>query len=203
MGEDVRMDKRARIDDPVVAPLNALVRSWRSADDTALIPWFDPDDGGVAARLLVLMESPAPRTVANDGSGFCSQDNVDRSNRCVATSFASAGISRLDCVKWNVVPWALRDDGDHPRAPRQRDLELAAPALREVLALTPDVDVVLTLGNAALSGFMLAVTGEPFDTLYRVVAAPHPSQRNTAASAFAIRRIDNACRTIAAHLEKP
>lgn len=200
MPSDIWLDKRRRIDDSAVAPLNALVREWRSADTTKSIPWFDPDDGGVHARLLVLMESPAPRTLGAAGSGFCSQDNPDRSNRLLANLLHASAISRRDCVKWNMVPWALRDEAGKPRAPRRPDLELAAPRLRDILDLTDNLDVVLALGTAALSGFMLAVTTEPPTNLLRVLAAPHPSQRNTASSALSIQRIENALDAIATHL---
>jgi len=201
MPSDIWLDKRGRIDDPAVAPLNTLVRAWRSADATnVMIPWFDPDDGGVHARLLILMESPAPRTVSAAGSGFCSQDNPDRSNRLLANLLQKNGILRKDCVKWNMVPWPLRDEAGRPRPPRRPDLELAAPRLRDVLTLTAGIDVVLTLGSAALSGFMLAVTAEPPTRLFRVLAAPHPSQRNAASGARSLHRIEIALGAIATHL---
>lgn len=200
MPSDIWLNKRRRIDDSAVAPLNALVRAWRSADTTKSLPWFDPDDGGVRARLLILMESPAPRTLGAAGSGFCSHDNPDRSNRLLAKLLQASTIPRSDCVKWNMVPWALRDENDRPRPPRRPDLDLAAPRLREVLDLTRDVDVVLTLGSAALAGYMLAVTADPPAILRRVLAAPHPSQRNAASSAQSVRRIENALNAIATHL---
>jgi uracil-DNA glycosylase len=200
MSSDPWQDKLRRIDAPAVAPLNALVRAWRSTEAANSIPWFDPDDSGIHARLLLLVESPAPRTVSANGSGFCSLDNPDRSNQRLTKLLREKGISRSDCVKWNMVPCALRDEVGRPRPPRRRDLDLAAPRLREVLDLTRNLDVVLTLGSASLSGYMLAVTAEPPTTLHRVLAAPHPSQRNAASSALSVRRIENALGAIATHL---
>lgn len=200
MPSDVWEHKHRHLDDAAVAPLNSLVRTWRSNGPTEQIPWFDPDDGGVRARLLLLMESPAPRTLGANGSGLCSLDNLDASNRRLMGSLQSSGIPRGLCLKWNMVPWTLSDDAGRPRAPKRSDLEQAAPRLRDVLGLLPDLDVVLTLGHAALSGFMLAVTEQSPAQLLRVIAVPHPSQRNTASRELAARRIDNALNAIATYL---
>lgn len=201
MDESLVSDKRRRLDTPNVAPLNDLVRSWRSRGADRSIPWFDPDDGGTGAKVLILMESPAPRTVGPSGSNFCSLDNSDSSNRLLGNLIEEAGIRRADCLKWNAVPAALRDELGAPRAARRADVEDGAHRLREVLALTRRLQIVLTLGSAALSGFMLAITGEPPGRLYKVLAAPHPSQRNTSSRAQSLRRIENALRAIAADLD--
>ncbi|WP_131722599.1 uracil-DNA glycosylase [Mycolicibacterium chlorophenolicum] len=148
------------------------------------------------ARLLILMESPATRTVASAGSGFCSMDNADGTNRLLASLVAKAGISRAQCIKWNTVPWALTDEDGRPRAARRADINAGAEHVREVLTLTTELDIVLTLGNAALAGFMLAVTAETPAQLYRVLAAPHPSQRNAGSRSTSLRRIENALSAI-------
>ena len=200
MDQSLTPNKTGRLDAPHVAPLNGLVRSWRSTTGDSSIPWFDPDDGGVSARFMILMESPAPSTMGPGGSGFCSLDNGDSSNRLLASLVAAAGISRPDCVKWNAVPSALRDELGSPRTARRADLEDGAWRLRQVLDLTTELEVVLALGNAAVSGFMFAITVQPPRRLYRVVAAPHPSQRNSVARTQSLSRIKNALRAISLDL---
>ena len=75
--------KRTRVDEPHVAPLNELVRRWRepAGRPSRAVPWFDPDGGGVGARVLLLMESSGPRTVAAGDLGFSSEDNEDPTSR--------------------------------------------------------------------------------------------------------------------------
>ena len=66
--------KMARIRDPHVRPLNALAD--RVADSTGLphghIPYVDPDQGGIKARVLVLLDNPSTKAAAGTGSGLLS-----------------------------------------------------------------------------------------------------------------------------------
>ncbi|GAA1907626.1 uracil-DNA glycosylase [Williamsia serinedens] len=180
-------DKRARVRDRHVAPLNALVDDWRGVHPA--VPWFDPDDGGVLARVLILMESPAPRTMRVGGTGFCSEDNPDSSNRLLSSLRDEHGPARADCLKWNIVPWAVLDDAGRARTPDAGELAEAGAMLQEVLSVATAVEVVLTLGRPALAGYMAYLTAAPGRPLLPVVSAPHPSQRNTRGRDDAIRRI--------------
>lgn len=191
--------KHQRLDEPHVAPLNALVGAWRVERATSHIPWFDPDDGGVNARVLILMESPAPSTVSETGSGMCSEDNADPSNRQLSRLRAQAGIPRAQCIKWNMVPWSTHQPGTSARAPTRSEIESAVPYLLQLLELARDVDVVVALGKVASAGFMSATSaGAP--SLYRVVFAPHPSQRNAAARAETLERLARVFRLVANHI---
>ncbi len=144
------------------------------------------------------MESPAPATVGPTGSGFCSEDNEDRSNRLVRDMRMAAGLSRQDCLKWNAVPWAVMDCGGHPRTPTPSEIADATPYLLSVLDAALHIDVVITLGKSALSGFTATTTLVAPHRLYRLAAAPHPSQRNAIARDTAIQRIANAFHSAAA-----
>jgi uracil-DNA glycosylase len=192
--------KYERLNEPHVEPLNSLVRVWRTERATTRIPWFDPDDGGVHARILILMESPAPATVSETGGGVCSEDNVDVSNRTLSTLRTATGISRSVCVKWNMVPWGINEPGRPVSTPSRSDIETAVPYLLQVLALARSIDVVVTLGNVATAGFMRATAAADARRLYRVVSAPHPSQRNAAARSQALDRISHAFRLVANHI---
>lgn len=193
--------KHARAHEGSVRSLNASVLRWRT-ETVRSIPLFDPDDGGASARLLVLLESPGPKTVAAGGTGMCSFDNPDRTNPVLKAVFADADIDRLQCVKWNIVPWAVLDDAGHPVPPTASVLTEARPYLSELMALLPNLEVVLVLGAKALDGYMRALTASVPARLLPVVAAPHPSARNANAAAAARSRLINAAQSIHAFLEQ-
>lgn len=195
--------KHDRVDAPHARPLNTLIREWRARLPAAQIPWFDPDDGGIDARVLILMESPAPKTVGPTGSGFCSEDNDDPSNRLIRKIRTEAGLPRQLCLKWNAVPWAVLDSGGHPRAPSASEIDAATPYLIEVLDAAPNIEVVITLGKSALSGFTASTTLSTPRRLCRIAAAPHPSQRNALARDAAMKRIANAFQNAARYAAAP
>lgn len=114
-----RDEKLAALDRAHVRPLNDLVRRWRRRWPERTIPWFDPDDGGIEATVLLLMEAPGPRTAAAGNDGFCSEDNDDPTARTVRTVRASAGLPRVRYVKWNIVPrcWMGKAGGAHRDPP--------------------------------------------------------------------------------------
>jgi hypothetical protein len=73
--------RRAMLDLPHIAPLHIFVQSLRF-EGRGVVPDFDPLDGGVAAKVLFLMEKPGPMTddtarSGRVGSGFISRDNDD------------------------------------------------------------------------------------------------------------------------------
>ena len=51
--------KQGRLREEHVAPLQALVDEIRQDRDTDAVPYVDPDSGGVGARVLFIVESPA------------------------------------------------------------------------------------------------------------------------------------------------
>ncbi|MDF9714655.1 uracil-DNA glycosylase [Nocardioides sp. ChNu-153] len=200
-------DKLRRVDAPHVAALNALARGWRS--DGRFVPWFDPAGAGTAARVLVLMESPGPRTVAAGDLGFSSEDNTDPTSAVLRAARVEAGLERSHYLRWNVVPWPLHDADGRRRAPTTADLDAARPALRAVLAACPDLAVVVTVGTPALTGVMRHLTlgteenagPGPLPRLLPVLAVPHPSPRNGYHRAEARTRLTNALRQARLHLE--
>jgi uracil-DNA glycosylase len=204
--------------DPHVAPLNRAVERWRtdagsdagtnastdaSTDGSTgvgtntdgarrFIPWFDPDDGGVAARVLVLFESPSPSTIASDTEAISSEDNASASNRGFVSARERSGIARTDIVRWNVAPWAVVDCDGRKRQVTIDDLDTARPTLHELLVSLPNLAGIVTLGNWALTGVTRYMTLANDPVVVPVLAAPHPSPANGHRRTETQVRIENA-----------
>jgi hypothetical protein len=79
--------REAQLHDPHVLPLMNVVRDLRAQG--LIVPNVDPNDGGVNARVLVLLETPGPKAVA---SGFVSRDNPDPTARNLGLVLDEAGL---------------------------------------------------------------------------------------------------------------
>ncbi|MFY0405899.1 uracil-DNA glycosylase [Solicola sp. PLA-1-18] len=169
-----------------MAPLNALVERWRAGPPARTVPWFDPDGGGVDATVLLLMESPGPRTVEAGAGAITTEDNDDPTARRLHRLRVESGLPRERCVRWNVVPWALG------RTPTVADLEEARPALADVVALLTRLRVVVPFGTAALNGWMRHLTLTTGAGVVPTLGVPHPSPAN------GHRRSESEARTVAA-----
>jgi len=145
----VRETRRTQIDLPHVAPLNALRGRIAAGSPTGDgVPYFDPHDGGINARILMLAEAPGPAAVGK--SGFISCDNPDATAANAWHAYAAAGIPRGDIVRWNAVPWYIGSEGRTKiRAATVRDLRAAEPHLRQLLTLLPRLRVVVLCGRKA------------------------------------------------------
>ncbi len=154
--------------------LNLLVARWRKAEDETwrFVPGFDPDSGGSNARVLVLMESPGPGTIALGDAAISSEDNPGPTAAAFRRARTESSLIRSDYLRWNVVPWALS------RPPTVADLEEARPALAELLAALPQLRAVVAFGNSALTGIMRHFTLDADARVVPVLAAPHLSPSN-------------------------
>ena len=96
--------RRAMLDAPRAAPLAAFAEGLRRPG--AHVPDLDPMDGGIGARLLLLLEKPGPGTdPARGGSGFVSFDNDDPTAVAGWRFARGAGIDRAGVAIWNTCPW--------------------------------------------------------------------------------------------------
>ena len=165
--------KIALLEAPHVAPLTDYVRRLRaSRGGDESVPWFDPTDAGVDARILVLLEAPGRRATAKHGSGFISADNDDPTAENAWRLYRDAGVDRrTDVVVWNVIPWYIGTDLAI-RGWTQTDLAEARDALRDLLGLLPNVRVVVLQGKAAQAAWDRLGIDMP------VIRAPHPSPQN-------------------------
>lgn len=145
LGSDREREMRQRrLDEPHLAPLSDYVRQIRR--DTGLnreIPFFDPFDGGIAARCLYLLEAPGSRAVA---SGFVSRNNPDESAKNFFELNQAAGIPRTATVVWNIVPWYI-GSGQKIRPAGSADLTAGLPYLQQLLRLLPALRAVVIMGQ--------------------------------------------------------
>lgn len=168
-------ERRKRIWEPHVAPLNMLVEQIRAERSDGSVPWFDPAGGGVNARALLLLEAPGPGATAEagrrQGSGFVSLENDDQTAQNMWELREQAGLSPGDVVHWNIVPWYVGNRGGI-RAAKRDDIAEAEPYLRRLLGLLPKLKVVVLMGKKAQIGWKCArVEADEFI----VLSCPHPS----------------------------
>lgn len=175
--------KQARLWESHVAPINQLVDQIRLeiADEWAqahassappvFVPYVDPDSGGIQAKVLFVLESPAGPAAL--GSGMLSADNNDGTAKNVWLSYQASGMPRTYGLAWNAVPWYV-GDGKRNRNVTASDVARGMQYLRQLLDLAPDIRVVLALGKPAQ-----ASVGSAYDVLgprgISVINAPHPS----------------------------
>ncbi|MCJ2106184.1 uracil-DNA glycosylase [Methylobacterium sp. E-041] len=165
---EVLAARRAIRDAGHVAPLRAMAARIAREFDAA-VPDPDPLDGGIQARLLLLLETPGPAIVR---TGFVSRDNPTGTAANLFRFLAEAGIARADTLIWNAIPFVIHAEGALNRAPRRSEIRAAAPCLAPLLALLPDLAVVV------LSGRVAGMARESIAALrpgLPVVAIPHPS----------------------------
>ena len=133
-----------------VAPLNEWVRSLQDRlGPDAIIPWFDPWDGGSMAKILWLLEAPGPKaTRERGGSGFISCNNNDGTAQNTWETRVAAGVSRHLVVHWNVIPYYL-GSSTKIRAHDPKDIAAVGPLITELLDLLPHLHIVILGGGAA------------------------------------------------------
>jgi uracil-DNA glycosylase len=160
--------RKALLGEPHLTALRALAQRIAEARD-AEVPEPDPLDGGVEARLLLLLETPGP---AIRGTGLVSRDNPTGTAANLFRFLAEAGIARADTLIWNAIPWVIHAPGALNRAPRRSELVAAMPWLAPLLACLPSLRVVVLAGRVA---GMLRPTLVALRPDLAVVAIPHPS----------------------------
>lgn len=166
-------DKRARLREPHVAAINDLVD--RVASQTAMsVPYVDPDSGGIKARVLFVLESPA--TPAALGSGMLSADNDDETAKNIWHSYRESGMPRTYGLHWNAVPWYVGAGGKNGRV-TNADVAGGRTYLRQLLCVTPDIRVIVAFGSKArisVDGLIQELAERDIVVLHSI----HPSPRN-------------------------
>lgn len=167
--------KQTRLWEPHVAPINSFVERIR-AEHGSHVPYIDPDSGGVLARVLFVLESPAKP--AAHGSGMLSADNDDDTAANMWTAYRDSGLPRTHGLHWNAVPWYI-GDGVREKNVTRAQVRSGQVHLRGLLELAPGIRVVVALGKPAQES--LAHLQPEFAKLgVTVLACLHPSPRNNA-----------------------
>lgn len=156
--------RRALLDAPHMAALAAFAALLRRPD--VAVPDADPLDGGLKARLLLLLEKPGP---ASAREGFVSLDNASPTGAAARAFREAAGIDRARLLVWNVCPWW---NGTIRFTAAERRAGLAAlPALLDRL---PELRGAVLVGRqAGAAASLLADRGVPV----RTTAHPSPQVR--------------------------
>jgi hypothetical protein len=164
-----RAARLALVDEPHVAPLNDYVRRIRQGVGPVMqVPFFDPLDGGIAAKCLYLLEAPGARAVT---SGFISRNNPDESAKNFFELNREAGIPRTATVIWNIAPWYI-GSSQRIRAAQKGDLAAGLPYLLELLQLLPALRIVVLMGQKPTSAEGTIRAARPD---LDIVQSPHPS----------------------------
>jgi hypothetical protein len=174
--------RKSLLDSPHIGPIRALARRIAVAQG-ADVPDPDPLDGGVEARLLLLLETPGPSI---RDTGFVSRDNPTGTAANLFRFLAEAGIARRDTLIWNTIPWVIHAPGARNRAPRRSEVRQALPSLAPLLAGLPRLGVVV------LSGRVAGLARPALEALrpdLRLIAIPHPSPTYVCTSPTVAARI--------------
>jgi hypothetical protein len=131
------------------------------------VPAVDPLDGGVNARLLILLETPGPRVL---GTGFVSRDNPSGTSANMFRFLTNAGIARADTVIWNIVPWLIQTLGERNRNPSRLEVTEGLAHLPDFLDLLPRLELAVLAGRKAEAALGLLEARE-----IPCLTMPHPS----------------------------
>ena len=169
-------ERLRHLDEPHVAPLTEWVQKLRTRlGSDAIVPWFDPADGGINAGLLWLLEAPGPKaTRERGGSGIVSCNNNDGAAENTWRTRTEAGVGRHLVVHWNVIPYYIGTETTI-RAWDPGDVANAGPMLAELVSLLPHLRSVVLGGEAAQVGWR---EHKPSMAHAREFPCPHPSVTN-------------------------
>lgn len=176
--------REAALDHPRMAALNAMVEALRTRHGE--VPWADPLDGGVTARLLLLLETPGP---GRAGPRFVSRDNPTGTGANLRRFLAAADWPRDATLIWNAVPWVIHAPGARNRAPRAGEIAGGLAELPGLLALLPALSAVVLAGRVAARAAPVLALHAPH---LPVGTMPHPSPTIVCTSPAIALRIGSA-----------
>jgi hypothetical protein len=159
---------------PHMAPINAFVAAISEPDPEGFVPRIAPHHGGTDARVLSVLRDPGPATQVGVGSGFLSIENDDPTAERQAVLFAEHGIRDRDVLPWNAFPWYIN------AAPDAEQGRVGARVLVELVALLPDLEVVLLQGRDAERIWRYAVELDPSladGIRFSVIGTIHPGRQ--------------------------
>ena len=152
-------------------PLKRYVDSLRKLCPASYTPYFDPNDAGINAKILFLLEKPGRMTdPSNGGSGFISLDNDDDTARATKKFISDAKIDRSEIIMWNTIPsW----NGTRKITKSERDE--SGKLLKQLLIILKDVSVIILVGKVAQKIIKIVDLSN-----YHIIMSLHPSPINRA-----------------------
>ncbi len=181
---------------PSTSDAHTALEHWRSqlATGGRDVPGFDPNDGGAAARLLLLLETPGAH-----GPAIVSRDHATGTSRNLKRFLAEAGIERQDTLLWNAVPWNVHAPGERNRPLRRGEITEGLTLLPPLLHLLPRLELVVLAGRVAREAVALIERERP---LVGVLTMPHPSPTYVCTSPAVPRAIAATLAETAARLSR-
>ncbi len=131
------------------------------------IPWIDPSDGGIQARILILLQSPEKIELT---PRFVSLDNPCRSQQNLHHFLKQAGIKRKDIILWNAMPWLT--PSEKKLSPGRKNIKRGTEIIKSLMPLLKDLTVVVLAGTVASQTRPFFEREYPHVTL---LTMPHPS----------------------------
>jgi len=131
------------------------------------MPWIDPADGGVKARMLILLQSPARSDLT---PRFVSLDNPCPSQQNLQRFLKQTGIKRKDIILWNTMPWLTLSG--KKLSPTRNNITKGVGILKSLMPLLKNLTVVVLAGSAASQTRSFFEREYPHLTL---LTMPHPS----------------------------
>jgi len=123
--------------------LNHVAQATGAVADEISLPRLDPDDGGLTARLLVLLPAAQPEDAM---TGFFSIDNPGRLPPLLRAVLSVTGIERRDLIVWPLLPWAGPEYSKDAIDSLQHQ---GYDALGQLLDYLPNLTVAILMGRPA------------------------------------------------------
>lgn len=157
---------------PLPQELQSFVRSIRRKyGGKVAVPSFDPENGNLSAKYLLILEAPGPKAIA---TGIISLSNDDPTARNLKRQLDAAGVRPRDIAVWNIVPWFVSHSAKRTiRAVTRDEVIEGSDYLLKLASMMPMLKCIVLIGKAASSAhiYLSARTGS------RLLACHHPSQR--------------------------
>lgn len=127
--------------EPINRPVDSLILEATPADK-GWMPYVAPWHGGTNARVLSILRDPGPKTHKDGGSGMLCIENDDPTAAKQCELFLDK-LDVRDVTPWNAYPWYIN------KPPTSRQVTEGAQVLERLIALMPDLRVVLLQGGHA------------------------------------------------------
>ena len=166
---------------PHIAPLTQWIKNYKAKGID--MPWIDPADGGVNARILILLQSPARSNLV---PRFVSQDNPGPSQQNLNSFLKQARIKRENIIIWNTIPWLTLHNENV--SPTKENINKGIAIIKTLMPLLKNVSIVILAGAVALQTRKFFAQAYP-DVV--ILSMPHPSPVSLCRSPSVSEKIKN------------